>query len=47
MYEEMFRRYNELLEIAEKYEEDEDTEALAQIMIEIREIKNDIDTEFF
>jgi hypothetical protein len=47
MYEEIFRRYNELLELAEQYEENGQTEELTEILLEIRDIKADIDTEFF
>ena len=47
MYEEIFRRYNELLELAEQYEENGQTEELTEILLEIRDIKADMDTEFF
>lgn len=47
MYEEIFRRYNELLELAEQYEENGQTEELTEILLEIRDIKADLNTEFF
>jgi hypothetical protein len=47
MYEQMFRRYNELLELAEHYDENGQFEELAEIMPEIQELKDEIDTEFF